>query len=229
MDIKESLQNIKDLNVSFIVATSLNGVIGNNNKLPFSCKEDMLRFKNVTMDNIVIMGRKTYESIGMILPGRINIVISTSYEEEHKEIDVEQNSSYSTRLLKFNSLIKALEFSKNLSRESEPNKKIFIIGGGTLYDQILHLCNKIYLTVFLEEVEGDTFFCKETIEKYKDDILKNKSMNNLVHYQFTNSFNFTETYQLLKQFKSIERLNTINKTDLGDNPKCIFVELIRIK
>ncbi len=227
MDDKEELQNITGLGVSFIVATSLNGVIGNNNELPFKSKGDMMRFKNITMDNVVIMGRKTFESIKKPLQGRVNIVISSTYEDSYNELYTEQQSAYPTRLYKFKSLVKALEFSKTFGKESPARKEIFIIGGGTLYDQTLHLCNKIYLTVFLQEIEGDTFFYKETIEKYKDDILRNKVMNNIVHYQFTNSVNYTEVYQLLKQFPSAEQKDSLTPNK-ENNPKCLFVDLIRI-
>ena len=124
---------------SIIVATSENGVIGVDNKLPWYLPEDLKRFKKLTENNVVIMGRKTYESIGKPLPNRFNIVIS-----RNKDLTI-------PGCLVVNSLEKALY-------KAGSDKKVFIIGGGEIYRQSLEYVDKIYLTKVHINVEGDTTF-----------------------------------------------------------------------
>lgn len=134
--LKEECKNIK---VYPIVAMSINGVIGKDNKLPWSCKEDMKRFKELTTDNVVVMGRKTHESIGKILPNRINIVV-TSYVNiiTSKSEDLHFCPDISSALLLADSF----------------NKKIFIIGGDTLYKQTIPLWDLLYLTIINKIIEN---------------------------------------------------------------------------
>lgn len=141
--LKEECKNIK---VYPIVAMSINGVIGKENKLPWpKCKEDLKRFRELTTDNVVIMGRKTYDSIGKPLPNRINIIVTSSIKVEvqsHSQ-DLHFTSSIKEALLLANSF----------------DKKIFIIGGDTLYRQTLPLWDILYLTIINKHIEdGDTKF-----------------------------------------------------------------------
>ena len=104
----------------------------------------MAHFKNITTDNVVIMGRKTYESIGRTLPNRVNIVLSR---------DMESNKDFYT----FDSIEKAIEWSK----ENYPQKEIFIIGGASVYDKALKddIVDKLYMTKIKQTVEdADAFF-----------------------------------------------------------------------
>lgn len=139
--LKEECKNIK---VYPIVAMSINGVIGKDNKLPWSCKEDMKRFKELTTDNVVVMGRKTHESIGKILPNRINIVVTSSVNIiTSKSEDLHFCPDISSALLLSDSF----------------NKKIFIIGGDTLYKQTIPLWDLLYLTIINKIIEnGDVHF-----------------------------------------------------------------------
>lgn len=139
--LKEECKNIK---VYPIVAMSINGAIGKDNRLPWSCKEDMKRFKELTTNNVVIMGRKTHESINKVLPNRINIVVTSSITVvTSKSEDLHFCPSISSALLLANSF----------------NKKIFIIGGDTLYKQTIPLWDELYLTIINKEVlDADTFF-----------------------------------------------------------------------
>lgn len=139
--LKEECKNIK---VYPIVAMSINGVIGKDNKLPWSCKEDMKRFKELTTDNVVIMGRKTHESIGKVLPNRINIVVTSTVNIiTSKSEDLHFCPDISSALLLADSF----------------NKKIFIIGGDTLYKQTIPLWDLLYLTIINKIIEnGDVHF-----------------------------------------------------------------------
>lgn len=138
--------------LSIIVAVSENGVIGKDNQLLWRLSADLKYFKNLTSKHAVIMGRKTYESIGKPLPNRTNIVISsnTSFKAEGIEI--------------VNSLEKAIEKAQKL----HPNNEIFIIGGGSIYKQALSIANKVYYTEVKTNIEGDTFFPKLDSEIWQE-------------------------------------------------------------
>ena len=104
----------------------------------------MAHFKNITTDNVVIMGRKTYESIGKTLPNRVNIVLSRN---------MKSNEDFYT----FDSIEKAIEWSK----ENYPQKEIFILGGASVYDKALKddIVDKLYMTKIKQTVEdADAFF-----------------------------------------------------------------------
>lgn len=126
-----------------IVAVSENDAIGKDNKLLFHLKEDMQNFKRLTTSNVVVMGRKTYESIGKSLKDRINIVISRSDNKDEGN------------LIWVHSLEEAMKKAK------EYEKDIYIIGGGSIYKEALEkdIVDKIYLTRIKKRVnDADTFF-----------------------------------------------------------------------
>lgn len=123
--------------IKIIVAMSENRVIGNNNELIWKLSSDLKRFKELTTNNPVVMGRKTYESIGRPLPNRRNIIISR--QPDYLVDDCEIVSSLEEALLLTNS-------------------DCFIIGGGEIYKQSLEIVDKIYLTLVHKEFEGDTKF-----------------------------------------------------------------------
>jgi dihydrofolate reductase len=125
--------------VSLIAAVSENGVIGVDNKLPWYIPDDLKRFKKLTSGNVVIMGRKTYDSIGKPLPNRMNIVIS-----RNKDLVI-------PGCLVVDSMVKAI-------RKAGTEDNIFIIGGGEIYNQGMVFAERIYLTKIHQEVEGDTTF-----------------------------------------------------------------------
>ena len=130
--------------INIIAAITDNNALGKDNKLLFRLKKDMAHFKNITTDNVVIMGRKTYESIGKTLPNRVNIVLSRN---------IESNEDFYT----FDSIEKAIEWSK----ENYPQKEIFIIGGASVYDKALKddIVDKLYMTKIKQTVEdADAFF-----------------------------------------------------------------------
>ena len=127
------------MNIALVAAVAKNRVIGRQGKIPWHIKDDLLHFKNLTTASAVIMGRKTYESIGKPLPNRTNIVM-TRRPGRLKDI----REVYS----KNQALAVALEFSKD----------IYIIGGENIYREFLPLAKKMFLTEIALEVSGDTYF-----------------------------------------------------------------------
>jgi dihydrofolate reductase len=123
--------------VRIIVAKSKNGVIGNSNKLIWHLPADLINFKKITTGHPIVMGRKTYQSIGRPLPNRRNIIITRDKDFNADGCDV------------VNSIEEALLLT---------NSDCFIIGGGDIYKQAIPLTQKIYLTLIDSDFEGDTFF-----------------------------------------------------------------------
>lgn len=121
-----------------IAAMAQNRIIGSNNQMPWHLPADLKHFKSVTLGKPVIMGRKTYESIGKALPGRHNIVITRS------------NKSLTDA-----TTVQSLEAGLTAAGDVE---EIMIIGGGQLYAASLELCDRLYLTHIDLLVEGDTQF-----------------------------------------------------------------------
>ena len=128
--------------IIIIVAFSKNGrIIGNNGRIPWTLPEDLQHFKELTTGNAIIMGRKTFESIGRVLPERMNIVVT-----RNKDFCVED--AYIAK-----SPEKAIEIAKNAGY-----KKIFICGGQQIYQQMMDYADYIYATEVCGEYEGNAFF-----------------------------------------------------------------------
>jgi dihydrofolate reductase len=139
--------------ISIIVATAENGVIGKDNQLLWRLSADLKQFKALTTGHAIIMGRKTFESIGKPLPNRTNIAISRQH-----------NFDFPEGVLHANSLEKAIEIAKNRAQ----NEEIFIIGGGNVYEQALAIADKIYLTEVKANIKGDAFFPKLNTADWKE-------------------------------------------------------------
>lgn len=131
---------LKNMTLSIITAVSQNNIIGGQNTLLWNLPADMKHFKDMTTGHTIVMGRKTFESIGRPLPNRRNIVVTKNvdYKAEGAEI--------------YHSIDKALENLKNLDEE------IFIIGGGEIYRQTFNIADKLYVTKIDQDFEGDTSF-----------------------------------------------------------------------
>jgi dihydrofolate reductase len=138
------------MKLNLIVAVASNGVIGGDNKLLWHLPADLKYFKQLTTNNTIIMGRKTYDSIGRPLPNRTNIVIS-----RNKNITI--NGCYTVTSLE-NAIKKAQELF--VSNEANQEQQIFVIGGAQIYKLALETADKIYLTEIKANFEGDTFFEK---------------------------------------------------------------------
>lgn len=127
------------MEISIIVATSKNNVIGKEGGIPWHLSSDLKRFKALTTGHPIVMGRRTFESIGRPLPGRRNIVISNS-----------------VNAIEGCDVIKSVD---DLLNDKSLDGMIFIIGGGEIYKQFLPYAKKVYLTeVETEIADGDTFF-----------------------------------------------------------------------
>ncbi len=138
------------MRVSFIVAKSENNVIGKDNKLPWHLKDDLQHFKKITMGHHMVMGRKTFESIGKPLPGRMSLVLSS----EPKAVQ--------DQVVWFQSIWRAIKFAERAG-ESE----LFVIGGANVFKSALSVCDRIYLTEIHAQVEGDVFFPQLSLKNWK--------------------------------------------------------------
>lgn len=127
--------------LSLIAAFDENLLIGNGGALPWKIPADMKRFKILTMGYPVVMGSRTYKSIGKPLPGRINIVLTRSKANENN------------RVLFVSSISEAIRLA-----ETAKAKEIFFIGGASIYKLVLPIVQRLYITRILDFFKGDTFF-----------------------------------------------------------------------
>jgi dihydrofolate reductase len=127
--------------ISLLVAMDKNRLIGKDNDLPWRLPADLAYFKKITMGHSIVMGRKTYESIGRPLPGRENIIVSRNKDYEAPGCKV----------------INTTEEILQLEAEQE-HKELFVIGGAEIFTEVLPFANKLYITMIDEIFDGDTFF-----------------------------------------------------------------------
>ena len=133
--------------ISLIVAHSSNRVIGIDGQLPWHIPDDLKYFKSITMGKPIIMGRKTFDSIGKPLPGRLNIIITKNTDLTIEECVV------------VNNLEAAITEAKNYFKTQDTDQEeIFIIGGAQIFKQSMEFANKIYITEVHAEYAGDVFF-----------------------------------------------------------------------
>ena len=131
--------------ISHVVAMSNNNVIGVDNNLPWNLKADLAHFKEYTSNKIIIMGRKTYESIGRPLPNRTNFIVSRTL-----------NSVTGANV--FNNLEDSIKAAKELSTENHEQSEVVIIGGGYLFRDTISTFNKLVLTRVDCDIEGDVYY-----------------------------------------------------------------------
>jgi dihydrofolate reductase len=124
--------------VSIVVAIAENNAIGNNNQLLWHLPADLKHFKNITTGHTVIMGRKTYDSVGKPLPNRRNIIIT------RQDISIAGCQ-----------VVKSIEDALALAAGEQ---EVFIVGGAEIYKQSIHLTDRIYLTIVHQKFDADTFF-----------------------------------------------------------------------
>ncbi|NOQ14426.1 MAG: dihydrofolate reductase [Methyloprofundus sp.] len=137
------------MKLSLIVAMATNRTIGINNQMPWHLSADLKKFKQITMGQPIIMGRKTFESIGRPLPGRQNIIISRDplYQQQG--------------CLVFNDLDSALQDCAEID-------EVFVIGGATLYAATLARADRLYITEIQQTFEGDTWFPEIKREQWRE-------------------------------------------------------------
>lgn len=147
---------------SLIVACTKTGVIGNENKIPWKVPEDMKLFRKFTTNNSVIMGRKTFQSLGSkALPNRQNIVITNEVRRSSGSTDITRITNPAFKDVLFVGNIEDVEKVVDKTREA------FVIGGARVYNQFLtaRLVNKIYLSRIKGDYKGDTYFNLDFIDK----------------------------------------------------------------
>lgn len=125
--------------ISIIAALAKNRVIGKDNKLPWNLPADLRRFKELTLGKPIIMGQRTFESIGKVLPGRTNIVLTRD------------KSFLAPGCILAYSIEEALKAAGDV-------EEVMVIGGANVFSQFLPLTNRMYLTLIDEDFEGDAFF-----------------------------------------------------------------------
>lgn len=153
--------------LSAIAAMAANRVIGLNNKLPWHLPEDLKFFREKTKNKILIMGRKTFESLGQPLLNRFHIVITrqAEYRYEHPNVQV------------VGSLAMAIELAHMLSDKYKQKfgDEVFIVGGGEIYKESLDVINRLYLTVIEKDFVGDAYFPEFDVQalplKEKQDLI----------------------------------------------------------
>ena len=145
--------------VALIVAHAKQNVIGFNGDMPWSLPADLKRLKKLTTGNTIVMGRRTYETLGRPLPNRRNVVLTANKDFTAEGIDV----------------IHSIDEIKELPG------KVFIFGGSTIYRQTMHLVGEMYITVIDEQFAGDTFFPdydldEWTVESHEDGTIDSKNI-----------------------------------------------------
>ncbi len=156
------------MRISAIVAVSKGNVIGKDNGIPWYLPSDFKYFKKTTLGHNILMGRKCFESIGRPLPKRTNIVIT-------------RNPYFmASNILVFNSIEEGIEAAKANGEE-----ELFIIGGGLIYDQTVHLWDKLYLTEVDLDVPGDVFFPEIKSEEWDQVSSEHHSPDEKNEYAYT--------------------------------------------
>ncbi|OCJ05186.1 diacylglycerol kinase [Rhizobium sp. AC44/96] len=136
---------MSDIRKTILVAVAENGIIGRDGDMPWRLSTDLKRFKALTLGKPVIMGRKTYDSIGKPLPGRANVVISRQAAIDHAEVTT------------VSSLADAIAIAETMAAQKGEDE-ICIIGGGQIYGQAIGLADRLCVTHVETTVAGDTFF-----------------------------------------------------------------------
>ena len=156
------------MSIKLICAISKNNVIGKENNLPWNIGDDLKRFKELTSNNIIVMGRKTYESIGRPLPNRRNIVLSNNTDLKIENVEIVNSSQ------------KVLDlYNKNIGEED-----LYVIGGAYIYALFLDNCEYLNITFIDKEFEGDAYFPKINWQEWEliNEVKKFDSVEKLDFY-----------------------------------------------
>ena len=136
--------------LSIIVAKAKNNIIGKNNQLIWHLPEDLKRFKKLTTGHTIIMGRRTFESLGRVLPNRKHVILCNDAEMKIEDENVE-----------------ILEDISLLDKYINSDEENFIIGGATIYKLLMPKANKMYITEIDKEFEGDVSFPEIDMNEWK--------------------------------------------------------------
>lgn len=155
--------------IAIIAAMAENCVIGRDGKIPWHLPEDMKRFRELTMGQIVVMGRRTWEEIGEPLPGRVTCLVSAS-------CDIQQENMFT---------VSSLPEAVRQAERMYPERHIFLCGGASIYQEGMRLADRIYLTVLDRTVEGDTYF-PEIAKEFQ--LQKREKREGFSYYYYTRRF-----------------------------------------
>eukprot|EP01132_Coremiostelium_polycephalum_P004547 gene4547-5665_t len=146
------------MKISLILAASKNGVIGNKGLIPWSLKTDLKHFKDTTNGSVILMGRKTYETIKEPLPNRHNIVVSSGNSKfidlDGQEIPFQEQLKTLKNLTHVKSVQEGIEFAKNTLKTD----LLYIVGGSGIYEESLKYAQEAIITHVHAQVEGDAIF-----------------------------------------------------------------------
>lgn len=134
-----------DIRIALVVAMADNNVIGIKNALPWRISEDLKYFKRLTVGKKIIMGRKTFDSIGRPLPDRCNIIVTRNKDWQQKDVEV------------VHTVKDGLQRAVNLSLR-DGNTEVMVVGGEQIYREAINSASRLYVTRVKTEVEGDAFF-----------------------------------------------------------------------
>ena len=146
--------------LSIIVAKSRNNIIGKNNELIWHLPADLKRFKELTTGHNIIMGRKTFESLGRVLPNRKHIILCNDME-----MDIDNEN------------VEILDDISKLDKYINSDEENFVIGGATIYKLLMPYVNKLYITKINQDFEGDVYFPEIKEAEWKE-ISKEKGLKN---------------------------------------------------
>ncbi len=157
------------MQISIIAAIAQNNVIGRDNKLPWHIPNDLKHFKELTMGKSMLMGRKTFESIGRALPGRRNLILTRDKAFTAKNAEI------------YHSIEEALA-------AVEGEEELMVIGGAQLFKILLPKASRLYLTYIHEDIKGDAYFPKWDQAKWREVIRQDFAKTDQVpfHYSFVN-------------------------------------------
>lgn len=155
--------------LSLIVAKAKNNVIGKDNKLIWHLPEDLKRFKKLTTGHTIIMGRKTFESLGRVLPNRHHVVLSSnkSYSIDDENVEVIHDIS---------------EIDKYVNDYNEN----FVIGGASIYKMLLPYCTKMYITEIDQDFDGDAYFPEIDLSEWKIISREKENENENLNFEYVN-------------------------------------------
>ena len=153
--------------LSIIVAKAKNNIIGKENKLLWHLPEDLKKFKELTTGHVIIMGRKTFESLGKILPDRKHVVFTNNpdFKVDNENVEI------------VHSMLQIQEYIEN-------DEENFVIGGAMIYNLLMQYVNKMYVTEIDKEFEGDAFFPKIDLDVWKEVSRKQGNTDEKAKYDF---------------------------------------------
>ncbi|MEX0943911.1 MAG: dihydrofolate reductase [Pseudomonadales bacterium] len=152
------------MRLSMVVARSLNNVIGNGSEIPWRVKGEQKLFRDITMGGVLIMGRKTFESIGRPLPGRETIIVTRNTGTNHAGCKV------------------AHSLAQAIAMAQASNRPVYIVGGGDIYQQALPLVDEVHLSTIQTNVDGDVFFPDFPTNEFH--LVREEKFNSNINYTY---------------------------------------------